>query len=309
MNFIKQSALSLGFDACGIAKAEALSDDALFFRAWLDQGKHGEMHYLERNFQKRTDPRELVSGCQSVVVVLMNYFPLNFQPETAPKIAKYAYPTLDYHWVMKTKLVQLEQKLVEHYGSDCVNGKLQHSFVDSAPVLERRWAERAGLGWIGKNMQLIHPEFGSFCFIGVLMLNIETDYDVPMKSRCGSCSLCLEACPTKALDGVGLDARRCISYLTIESKTEIPEAFQTQLSNYVYGCDICGDVCPWNRKKTKPSQHSEFSVQPTILSFDSEKWFQLTEEQFRQSFQHSAIQRAGYQKFKSNLNALQNNRV
>lgn len=301
-NFIKNTALSIGFDACGIAKAEELKNDAEFLQFWLKNGQHGEMHYLARNIEKRTNPRELVPGCKSIVVVLMNYFPTQQQITSAPQIAKYAYSETDYHVVMKKKLNQLEQIICATYGSESINEEHQHLFVDSAPVLERRWAERAGLGWIGKHTQLIHPQLGSYTFIGILMLNIETGYDEPIRSRCGTCTRCIDACPTNALSNGGMDARRCISYLTIENKNEIPMEFQPQLSNCILGCDICADVCPWNKKWAHPHKHNELSPTPKTLEWDTSSWQKLTEQDFNRTFVHSAIKRAGYAKLKQNIN-------
>src|ERR1035437_7830473 len=310
MNTVKQLALSLGFDACGIARAEALTEDATFLQQWLLDGNQGDMHYLERNFDKRTDPHVLVPGCKSVVVVLMNYFPVQQQNPSAPRIAKYAYPETDYHLVLKSKLTELEQKISEEYGSLSVNSNVQHLFVDSAPVLERRWAERAGLGWIGKHTQLIHPGIGSYTFIGILMLSIELPYDTPITPRCGSCTRCIVACPTNALNNGSLNARRCISYLTIESKNGIPEELQTKLSSNILGCDICADVCPWNLKFAKPHNHAELSTMNindinsnalSMLDWDFETWQELTREEFNRTFAHSAIKRAGFDKLKQNL--------
>ena len=308
--FIKQTALSVGFDACGIARAEHLEADAVFLKQWLDEGKHGDMNYLARNFEKRTDPRVLVPGCKSVVVVLLNYFPEKLQIEDAPRIAKYAYSAVDYHTVIKTKLTDLENKICEEYGLDAVSSHHQHTFVDSAPILERRWAERAGLGWIGKHTQLIHPGLGSYCFIGVLLLNIETEYDEPIKSRCGSCTRCMDACPTKAINNGSIDARRCISYLTIENKNAIPAEFHSQLSSCALGCDICADVCPWNKKWAKPHIHKElapFALEDDagrILNWSAEKWLHLSPDEFNCAFKQSAVKRAGYNKLKQNIEVL-----
>jgi len=304
---IKETALSLGFDACGIAKADALTKDAAFLQTWLGDGQQGDMHYLERNFEKRTDPRILVPGCKSIVVVLMNYYPSYQQVPLTPQIAKYAYPETDYHLTIKAKLNLLEKCICDAYGSDCVASDHQHSFVDSAPVLERRWAERAGLGWIGKHTQLIHPGLGSYTFIGILMLNIELTYDEPIRSRCGTCSRCIDACPTNALKDGSLDARRCISYLTIESKNEIPTEFREHLSGCALGCDICADACPWNAKWAKHNQHTELQAIPEILKWDSTTWKQLTEKDFNRIFNHSAIKRAGYAKLKQNIDVATKN--
>jgi len=300
-NFIKQAALSVGFDACGIAKAEALESDAEFMKQWLDEGKHGDMHWLARNFEKRTDPRVMVPGCKSVVVVLLNYFPETLQQPDAPRIAKYAYSQLDYHTVIKIKLNELEKQICDVYGNEVVALPYQHAFVDSAPVLERRWAERAGLGWIGKHTQLIHPGLGSYCFIGVLMLNVELDYDVPIRPRCGSCTRCMDACPTGAINNGTIDARRCISYLTIENKETIPEEFQSKLSGCALGCDICADVCPWNKKWATPTTHAELSPVTEMLQWDKETWKALSKDKFDTLFRKSAIKRAGFSKLTDNI--------
>jgi len=304
MSFIKETALSLGFDACGIAKADELADDALLMQNWLAFGNNGDMHYLERNTEKRYDPRKLVPGCKSIVVLLLNYFPEEIQNSTAPQIAKYAYSEIDYHIVIKSKLNDLEKRICDKFGTESVSKSHQHLFVDSAPVLERRWAERAGLGWIGKNKQLIHPGLGSYVFIGILMLNIELEYDSPIKPRCGSCTRCIDACPTNALSNYSLDARKCISYLTIESKSDIPYEFHSKLSNRVYGCDICADICPWNAKWKKSNTHSELNPVSEILNWRSEKWLHFSEADFNSKFKNSALQRAGYKKFKNNLSIL-----
>ena len=300
-NFIKRAALSVGFDACGIAKAEALDADAEFLRQWLDDGMHGDMQWLARNFDKRTDPRVMVPGCKSVVVVLLNYFPESLQQLDAPQIAKYAYSQVDYHTVIKAKLSALEKQICDVYGSEVVAFPQQHTFVDSAPVFERRWAERAGLGWLGKHTQLIHPGLGSYCFIGVLMLNVELDYDTPIRPRCGSCTRCVDACPTKAINNGTIDARRCISYLTIESKDVIPDEFQPHLSGCALGCDICADVCPWNKKWATPTTHDELSPIAQVLSWSRDDWEQLSQAQFSEVFRYSAVKRAGYTKLKENI--------
>ena len=310
--FVKQAAAEVGFDACGLTKAEELTEDADYIKQWLSEGKHGDMYFLTQNFDKRTDPQKLVPGCKSVVAVLLNYFPDKLQNPTAPQIAKYAYSAIDYHFVIKEKLKQLEQKITEKFGSEIVAYDFQHAFVDSSPVLERRWAQRAGLGWIGKNMQLIHPGLGSFVFIGILMLNVETEYDEPIASRCGKCTRCIDACPTKALENNGLNATKCISYLTIESKQEIDSQFHSMLSNYVLGCDICGNVCPWNRKWATTHQHNELSPlnqnfkKESVLDWNVETWEHLSKEIFNRIFKNSAIKRAGYEKLKQNIEIIRN---
>ena len=294
--------MEIGFDACGIAKADFLEEDTAFLKSWLANGFHGEMSYLERNFENRTDPRILVEGCKSVIVTLMNYYPAQFQDPFAPKISKYAYSKIDYHTIIKERLLVLENKIIEKYGADCFHGKKQHRFVDSAPVLERRWAQRAGLGWIGRNKMLINPTLGSFCFIGVLMSNKELDYDEPMKDRCGTCRKCLDNCPTRALtEDKGLDARQCISYQTIEKKGEIAEELRPKLSGFVYGCDICNDVCPWNKSRAKTTVHSEFEPAEEIINWSATDWKNLNETEFNRIFRHSAVQRAGFKKLKENI--------
>jgi epoxyqueuosine reductase len=300
---IKELALSVGFDACGIAKADFLKEDADFLASWLSKNYHGDMSYLARNFEKRTDPRLLVPNCKSVIVVLLNYYPLVHQSQNAPQIAKYAYAKMDYHTVIKLKLKELRDKLIAHYDKDIVSENYQHSFVDSAPVLERRWAQRAGLGWIGKHTQLINPSFGSYCFIGVLLVNKELEYDLPMRSRCGTCSKCIDTCPTEALsDSGGLEARKCIAYLTIETKNPISEDLDSKLSCHALGCDICADVCPWNKKWAKAHTHNELQPIKDFLVWDYERWNNLSEYEFNSLFGTSAFTRLGYTKFKSNIN-------
>lgn len=302
--FIKDTARSLGFDACGIARAEHLTEDADFLRSWLDRGMHGEMSYLERNFEKRTDPRELVPGCQSVVSVLLNYCPEVAQPEGAPRIARYAFSEIDYHTVIKELLWKLEAAIVENYGEEVVNRSVQHSFVDSAPVLDRRWAERAGLGWIGKHTQLISPELGSWFFIGTLMLNVATDYDIPIGDRCGTCTRCIDACPTDALESHYLNATRCLSYQTIELRKTVAEEIQPLLSGFALGCDICVEVCPWNKKKAIPFAHGLLKPTEAIVQWNKKQWQEMTKENFNQAFKKSAVKRAGFDKLKENITFL-----
>lgn len=299
-DFIKEVALAVGFDACGVAKAEALMEDAAFMQSWLSTGKNGDMAYLSRNFEKRMDPRVLVPGCKSVVVVLLNYYPEHKQNEELPKIAKYAYAAVDYHTVMKIKLQELEDLIKAKYGNNCVNLNHQHSFCDSAPVLEKRWAQKAGLGWLGRHSQLIHPNAGSYFFIGILMLNIDiTPSDAPFPFRCGNCTKCIDACPTGALSSEGMDARKCISYLTLESKSEIPEEFKDKLSGCIVGCDICNDVCPWNKKFAIPHQHKELTPTEEIFHWTRENWIAVNKEQFDMIFRKSAVKRAKLDRIKS----------
>lgn len=303
--FIKNAAIDAGFDACGIARAEFLADDAEFLENWLALEKHGNMHYLARNFEKRTNPQLLVPGCKSVVVVLHNYYPSQQQHANAPKIGMYAYSGTDYHTVLKNKLSTLENSICQQYGPDSVS-TLQHTFVDSAPVLERRWAQRAGLGWIGKHTQLINPGLGSYCFIGILLLNFETEYDEPIRNRCGSCTRCMDACPTQAIANGSMDARRCISYLTIENKEPVADEFREKLSGCVLGCDICARACPWNTKWAHPHSHDQLqpysdNEKKTLMEWDAEEWLNLTEQEFSVVFKQSAVRRAGYAKLMQNI--------
>lgn len=300
--YIKKQALALGFDACGIAKAEKLTADATFLQQWLAEGKQGEMHYMERNFEKRTDPTRLVEGCRSVIVLLMHYYQQKADDTPYFRISKYAQTATDYHTEMKERLAQLEQAIVKQYGEECFNAKQQHRFVDSAPILERRWAERAGLGWIGKNKLLIHPTLGSYVFIGILLTNSVLEYDRPMKERCGNCMRCIEACPTKALVlHRGLDANKCISYQTIEKKGRIDREIRPKLSGYIFGCDICQEVCPWNRKIERKPREIAFETHPFMISKNRKKWEEMTPEDFDQQFEKTALKRTGYEKIKQNI--------
>ena len=304
-DFIKEAAFEVGFDACGIARVENLSDDADFLKGWLGRGFQGEMNYLERNFDKRVNPSILVEHSKSVIVVLMNYFPEEKQNESAPKIAKYAFSQTDYHLVMKAKLGELERRIEDRFGDECFSSNQQHSFVDSAPVLERRWAEKAGLGWIGKNKMLINPDLGSFCFIGILLMNKESVYDKPMRNRCGNCRKCLDACPASALsERDGLNANRCISYQTIEKKGEISDEMNPLLSGYQFGCDICNDVCPWNKSRAKVHHHPELNVVNEIIRWNDEEWNALSKETFNDIFRNSSLKRAGFEKLKQNYDCV-----
>jgi epoxyqueuosine reductase len=303
---IKETALKIGFDACGITKAEYLNEDAAYLFTWLNAEMNGSMSFMKNNFEKRVDPQKLVPGCKSVVVVLLNYFPDQIQNSDLPKIAKYAYSSTDYHYVIKEKLRLLEAEINRYLGEQAADNAYQHLFVDSAPVLERRWAQKAGLGWIGKNKQLIGEGLGSFCFIGTLMLNVEMDYNVPLRDKCGNCTKCIDACPTNALVNGKLDARKCISYLTIEAKEDIPAEYSDKLSGYVVGCDICADVCPWNKKWAIPHNHSELKPIDEIFEWKKSDWDNLTLSQYKRIFKNSAINRVGYKKLKRNLEMFNN---
>ena len=238
---IKSAAKELGFLSCGISKADFLEEEASRLEQWLNASKHGNMSYMENHFDKRLDPRLLVPGGKSVVSILLNYYTEQQQVKGAPKISKYAYGK-DYHLVIKDKLKQLFQKIQEEIGE--VNGRV---FVDSAPVMDKAWAVRSGLGWMGKNTNLINQKVGSFFFIAELIIDLELEYDTPVTDHCGNCTACIDACPTEALTPFNIDASKCISYLTIELKDQIPNEFQNKMDNWAFGCDVCQDVCPWNR--------------------------------------------------------------
>ncbi|HEY9257223.1 tRNA epoxyqueuosine(34) reductase QueG [Chitinophaga sp.] len=297
--FIKELAKELGFDHCGIAKAVQLDDDARRLETWLNKGMHGNMQYMENHFDKRIDPRKLVDGAQSVITLLFNYFPSEQQRADAPRISKYAYGH-DYHEVIRARLKTMLLRMQERIGP--VQGR---GFVDSAPVLERAWAKRSGLGWIGKNGNLIHKQAGSFFFIATLITDIELEYDGPVGDYCGSCTRCLDACPTEALVAPGVvDGSKCISYFTIELKDQlIPDKMKGQFDDWMFGCDTCQDVCPWNRF-SKAHQEAEFSPVPAILNFSTRDWEELTEEAFKNIFRHSPLKRSKFAGIRRNLNFL-----
>jgi epoxyqueuosine reductase len=297
---IKNEALRLGFSACGFAKAGWLAEDADRLEQWLEKGYHGSMQYMENHFEKRTDPTKLVEGAKSVISLLMNYYTPDRQSDPeAPVISKYAYGT-DYHFVMKDRMKSLFKFIDAHFGP--VEGRV---FTDSAPVLDRAWAKRAGLGWIGKNSNLINRNLGSFVFIGEIITNLELAYnEVSEHDFCNTCSICIDACPTSAiLPNRTIDANRCISYLTIENRAQIPEPFRNKMKNRVFGCDICQDVCPWNRKAR---QHSvkEFLPSPRLLEMTRYDWQQLDQPAFSTIFKRSAVKRAGYQGLMRNIKFL-----
>jgi len=296
-NWLKNRATELGFEACGIAKAGFLEDEAPRLEKWLKAGMHGEMRWMENHFEKRHDPTKLVDGAKSVVVLLHSYFPEKEIPaEDNYIISKYAYGK-DYHLVIKEKQKRLLQELSEKSGS--CEGRV---FVDSAPVLERAWAVKAGLGWIGKNGCLIVPGKGSYFFISEIITNLNFDYDPPLPvDFCGSCRKCIDACPTKALIAPRiLDARKCISYLTIESKNEIPDEFKGKFSDRIFGCDICQDVCPWNRF-SKPNSEKDFHPSPALQQMTKKDWAELTEESFENLFGKSAVKRTKYKGLMRNI--------
>jgi epoxyqueuosine reductase len=295
--FIKQTAAELGFGYCGIAKAERLDKDARLLEAWLNQGFNGGMQYMENHFDLRIDPTRLVHGAKSVITLLLNYFPSQQQNTAAPKISKYAYGK-DYHQIIKEKLNELIKRVKLLVGN--INGR---GFVDSAPVLERSWAQRSGLGWIGKNGNLIHKQSGSFFFIATLITDLELQYDDPFaRDYCGTCTKCIDACPTNAiLEDKVIDGSKCISYFTIELKEHlIPNEMKGRFENWMFGCDICQDVCPWNRF-SKPTSEQGFTPVAEILNFSLKDWEELTEESFKKIFRDSPLKRSKYEGVKRNL--------
>lgn len=293
---LKDRARALGFDFCGVARAEFLEEEAPKLEAWLQQGKHGAMHYMENHFDKRLDPTKLVEGATSVVTLLYNYYPEKELPqEGGYKIAKYAYGE-DYHFVIKRKLRELLEYLQETIGE--VHGR---AFVDSAPVMERAWAERSGTGWIGKNSLLLTKQRGSFFFLAELIIDLELAYDGPVPDYCGTCTRCLDACPTDAItEPYVVDASRCISYFTIELREAIPESMQGTFADWIFGCDICQDVCPWNRH-AQPHQEPAFAPHPALETMKQEDWHEITQEVFREIFKKSAVKRTKWEGLRRNI--------
>ncbi|MFO7922808.1 MAG: tRNA epoxyqueuosine(34) reductase QueG [Bacteroidales bacterium] len=296
---IKGKARDLGFSGCGISVACRLDNEAARLEKWLQQGMHGTMKYMENHFEERVDPRKLVDGARSVISVLHNYFPADVQKDPdAPVLSKYAYGT-DYHFVVKDKLRQLLQFMNRAIGK--VNGR---AFVDSAPVLDRVWAARSGLGWIGKNTNLLVKGRGSFFFIGELIVDIQLSPDLPDKDHCGNCRLCMDACPTGAIIAPRkLDARRCISYMTIEYRESLPSEIKDKMHNRVFGCDICQDVCPWNRKAS-PHKEPLLSPVPGLTELKAREWYNIDKECFDHYFRKTAVNRAGFKQIKRNLEFL-----
>ncbi len=301
-NKIKLKAKSLGFLECVILPVSNLEEERKNLEKWLAEDMHGEMEYMERNLEKRLNPELLYDNAKTILIVLQNYFPSEAQKDSsAPVLSKYAYGT-DYHFVLKDKLRKL-LKFIQKEIHTC-NGR---PFVDSAPVLERAWAKRAGLGWIGKNSNLISVEHGSFFFIGELLLDIELPYDSPKQvtDHCGKCTRCIDACPTKAIvaDKI-VDARKCISYQTIELKGELDSDLKEKFENRVFGCDICQDVCPWNLK-SQPHNEPGFIPANQLLSLNRNEWYQMDQTLFKVLFKNSAVKRAGFQGLKRNLDFIQ----
>ncbi len=293
---IKSESKRLGFDYCGISKAEFLEEEAPRLENWLNKNMHGQMSYMQNHFDKRLDPRLLAPGARSVISLLLNYFPSEIQEDdTAPKVSKYAFGE-DYHFVIKEKLNQLLEFIKDNIGE--VDGR---AFVDSAPVLDKAWAKKGGLGWIGKNSNLINKESGSFYFIAELIVDLELDADGPIKDYCGSCTRCIDACPTDAIIApYVVDGSKCISYFTIELKENIPSEMKGKFDNWVFGCDICQDVCPWNRF-SKSSTEKYFQANNELLGMKKNDWEELTEETFKRVFKNSAVKRTKFNGLKRNI--------
>jgi epoxyqueuosine reductase len=297
---IKTEAKRLGFLFCGISEATFLEEEAPRLEDWLKKGRHGEMAYMENYFDKRLDPRKLVDGAKTVISLGLNYYTHEVQTQPdAPKISKYAYGA-DYHSVIKDKLKELLYFINNEIGE--VGGR---AFVDSAPVLDKAWAKRSGLGWIGKSTNLINKEAGSFFFLSELIVDLELEYDIPStKDHCGTCTRCIDACPTDAITSPYLvDGSRCISYLTIELKNEIPSEFQGKMDNWMFGCDVCQDVCPWNRFSTVTNE-AAFSPHPDLLKLSTREWQEITEDVFKDLFKNSAVKRTKFTGLKRNIDFL-----
>ena len=295
-HLIKSESKRLGFDYCGISKAEFLEEEAPRLENWLNNNMHGQMSYMQNHFDKRLDPRLLVPGAKSIVSLLLNYFPTQTQKdETAPKISKYAYGK-DYHLVIKEKLNQLLEFIKENIGD--VDGRV---FVDSAPVMDKVWAKKSGLGWIGKNSNLINKNSGSFYFIAELIIDLELEEDGPIKDYCGTCTKCIDACPTEAIIAPYIvDGSKCISYFTIELKENIPNEVKGKMDNWAFGCDVCQDVCPWN-SFSKPTKEKHFNPNGSLLEMTKRDWYELTEETFKRTFKDSAVKRTKYKGLLRNL--------
>lgn len=298
---IKSEASRLGFFQCGISKADFLEEEAPLLEQWLKDNRHGQMKYMENYFDKRLDPRLLVPGAKSVVSLLLNYFPseevkpFDYAQRDKPKISKYAYGK-DYHFVIKEKLKELVEFIRTNIGD--VNGRV---FVDSAPVMDKAWAKKSGLGWQGKNSNLINKQQGSFFFIAELIIDLDLEYDSPVADHCGTCTRCIDACPTDAIVQPYLvDGSKCISYFTIELKENTPPEMKNKFQDWAFGCDVCQDVCPWNRF-SKPHNEPHFMPNPKALNLTRKDWEEMTEEVFRKLFKELPLKRAGFEKMKDNI--------
>ncbi|WKB80046.1 tRNA epoxyqueuosine(34) reductase QueG [Cellulophaga lytica] len=295
---IKDEAKRLGFMSCGVSKAKFLEEEAPRLESWLTKNMNGQMSYMENHFDKRLDPTKLVEGSKSVISLLLNYYPEEMQNTDALKISKYAYGQ-DYHHVIKSKLRELQEFITNNIGN--VEGR---AFVDSAPVLDKAWAAKSGLGWIGKNSNLITQKVGSFYFIAELIVDIELDYDSAVTDHCGTCTACIDACPTQAIvDPYVVDGSKCISYFTIELKNEIPADVRGKFDDWIFGCDVCQDVCPWNRF-SKPHNEPLFNPHPDLLSMTKKDWVEITEDVFRKVFKKSAVKRTKFSGLQRNIDFL-----
>ena len=298
--FIKSEAKRLGFLSCGISKAGFLEEDAPRLENWLQKQMNGQMSYMENNFDKRLNPTLLVDDAKSVVSLLLNYYPSEFQNPDSYKISKYAYGQ-DYHSVIKEKLKELLFSIQSNIGE--VSGR---AFVDSAPVLDKAWAAKSGLGWIGKNGNLLTQQVGSFYFIAELIIDLELEYDTATTDHCGSCTACIDACPTEAIvSPYVVDGGKCISYFTIELKENIPQEMKGKFDDWAFGCDVCQDVCPWN-KFSKAHKEPLFNPNPELLSMSKKDWTEITEETFKMVFKNSPLKRAKFEGLKRNIDFLRN---
>jgi len=295
---IKTEAKRLGFLDCGISKSGFLEEEAPKLENWLKNGYHGEMKYMENHFDKRLDPTKLVEGSKSVISLSYNYFPEKQQIKDTYKIAKYAYGQ-DYHHVIKTKLKELTHFIEAEIGA--VSGR---AFVDSAPVIERAWARKSGIAWEGKHSLMIKKQQGSFFFLSELILDLDLAYDTPTTNHCGTCTKCIDACPTEAiLPNSTINGSKCISFLTIELKDNLPASFKGKMEDWMFGCDICQDVCPWNRF-SKPHQEPLFNPKPELLDMTKKDWEEITQEVFSKVFQKSAVKRTKFSGLTRNINFL-----
>ncbi len=297
-NSIKTEAKRLGFLSCGISKSDFLEEEAPRLEKWLNKNMNGEMGYMANHFDKRLDPRLLVEGSKSVISLLLNYYPEETQTDDSYKISKYAYGQ-DYHHIIKTKLRQLQEFITEEIGE--VNGR---AFVDSAPVLDKAWAAKSGLGWIGKNSNLLTQQVGSFYFIAELIVDLELEYDHAVTDHCGTCTACIDACPTQAIvDPYVVDGSKCISYFTIELKNELPNEMKGSFDDWMFGCDVCQDVCPWNRF-SKSHNEPLFNPNPDLLSMTKKDWEEITVDVFQKVFKKSAVKRTKFDGLTRNIEFL-----
>jgi epoxyqueuosine reductase len=298
---VKLLAKELGFTACGISQAEFMEPEARKLEKWLNQNMHGQMSYMANHFDKRTNPAQLLDGCKSVISLVLNYYPKQEQPKDFPKISRYAYGR-DYHKVLKGKCKSLISNMKTLFGD--FNGR---AFVDSAPVMDKAWAQRSGLGWIGKHTNLINREIGSYFFIAEILCDIELEPDSPIKDYCGTCTKCIDACPTDAIESAYVvNGSKCISYFTIELKDSIPEEYKGKFENWAFGCDICQEVCPWNRF-SKPTNEKDFDYRKDALELNEKEWLEITEDIFNEKFAGSPIKRTGIEGMRRNIKFLKKN--